>query len=244
MPTPPLNLLESHSSVEAPERVWQALFGGQYRIVAWRDHDGRRELVVRPHGKPAGVFTPRQRRMLAARARGTALKVIALDHGLSTGSVSRLLTLALQRLGLATASDLAAVCGLSGGDASGAVADDLPPAPAGLTVVADEADEAEAELGLVLSFPLERRLPDNLTPAERDVVTAILAGLPTRRIAERRGVSPRTVSNQIAHIFGKLRVGSRLSLALHVHAASATATRGGVRRAPHGEAPTASRVFA
>jgi len=222
MPTQDQDDWESSGVVTMPERVWQALFAGHYRIAAWYDRDGRRYVVVRPYEEIGNnSFTPRQRRMLAARARGTALKVIAFDHGLSTGSVSRLLTLALQRLGLAGVSELAAVSGVSAADTSATPAVDVLPPPAGLTV----ADEAEAQRGqLVLSFPLEPRLPVNLTPAERDVVVGILAGLPTRRIAERRGVSPRTVSNQIAHIFGKLRVGSRLTLALRVHAASALAS--------------------
>ena len=41
-------------------------------------------------------------------------------------------------------------------------------------------------------------------------------------IAARRGVSPRTVANQIARLFAKLRVGSRLTLAIAVRGASFT----------------------
>jgi DNA-binding CsgD family transcriptional regulator len=97
-------------------------------------------------------------------------------------------------------------------------ADPLP-SPPGLAVVANDA-EVEGDC-LVLSFPIPSGsdAPARLTPAEREVVDGILAGLPTREIAVRRGVSPRTVANQISHIFEKMRVGSRLALALSVHGA-------------------------
>jgi DNA-binding NarL/FixJ family response regulator len=235
------NFLNSTAAVTRPECLWQALFSGRYRIAAWYDRAGRRYLDVRPYAGAADAgFSLRQRRMLAARARGTALKVIAFDHGLSTGCVSRLLTLALERLGLKGASELPAVAALSAGNTSGSPAYDPLPAPGGLTLDAGETEGADG--CVLLSFPLEPRLPDNLTPAERDVVVGILAGLPTRRIAERRGVSPRTVSNQIAQIFGKLRVSSRLSLALRVQASSAAVGSSGALTL-QGKAPVASRLF-
>lgn len=52
-----------------------------------------------------------------------------------------------------------------------------------------------------------------LTPAELDVARSVAAGWPSRAIADARHVSVRTVANQVANIFRKVRVGSRVELA-------------------------------
>jgi DNA-binding NarL/FixJ family response regulator len=57
------------------------------------------------------ALTERQRRFLAERAKGTALKVIAFETGVSIGTVSRELAAAMARLGLTSSADLAAVFG-------------------------------------------------------------------------------------------------------------------------------------
>jgi DNA-binding CsgD family transcriptional regulator len=89
------------------------------------------------------------------------------------------------------------------------------PCPPGLAV----AEAVQEEDCVVLSFPVAPAptVLEALSGAQREVAEGVLAGLPTREIARRRGVSPRTVSNQIAGIFEKLRVSSRLDLALLVH---------------------------
>jgi DNA-binding NarL/FixJ family response regulator len=51
-----------------------------------------------------------------------------------------------------------------------------------------------------------------LTAAERAVAEDVLRGLSNRRIAARRGVSQRTVANQLAAVYRKLAVRSRLEL--------------------------------
>jgi len=65
---------------------------------------------------------------------------------------------------------------------------------------------------VVLSFPIEGGEGDALTPAEHEVVAAIEAGMSNAQIARARGTSARTVANQIASIFKKLKVGSRAEL--------------------------------
>ncbi len=51
-----------------------------------------------------------------------------------------------------------------------------------------------------------------VTAAERVVLGLAAAGLSNAQIAARRGVSPRTVANQLASAFRKLGVRSRLEL--------------------------------
>jgi len=67
---------------------------------------------------------------------------------------------------------------------------------------------------LLLSFRVERTVcTGTLTPAERAVATSILAGASNAQIACERKRSVRTVANQIASIFQKLGVSSRVELA-------------------------------
>lgn len=65
---------------------------------------------------------------------------------------------------------------------------------------------------VLLSFPRSHDLLDPLTPAERQVALAVLAGL-SNAVARMRGSSPRMVANQLATIFRKLEVRSRAELA-------------------------------
>ncbi len=64
---------------------------------------------------------------------------------------------------------------------------------------------------LVLSYPLPTpALPKTLSQAEREVAILLVRGLSSRAVAARRGVALRTVSNQIASLYAKLGVGSRI----------------------------------
>ena len=85
------------------------------------------------------------------------------------------------------------------------------PPPAGLrasTVVLDD-DEY-----LVLTVPIPVwEMPDCLTDAERAVATSVLGGSTNEQIARERRTSTHTVANQIARIFAKLGVSSRIELA-------------------------------
>jgi DNA-binding CsgD family transcriptional regulator/transcriptional regulator with XRE-family HTH domain len=60
--------------------------------------------------------------------------------------------------------------------------------------------------------PLAAVLPDPLTPREREVAELAARGLVSRLIAERLGVSIRTVDNHLARVYDKLGVDSRNDL--------------------------------
>lgn len=65
----------------------------------------------------------------------------------------------------------------------------------------------------VLSFPLKAvPLSTRLTQAEHAVLICLLAGWSSHTIAARRGTRVRTVANQIASLYKKLRVSSRVEL--------------------------------
>ena len=59
------------------------------------------------------------------------------------------------------------------------------------------------------SLVLGETYPDNLTSREVHVLKLVSAGLTNREIAERLGLSSRTVDAQLRSIFGKIGVGSR-----------------------------------
>ena len=72
---------------------------------------------------------------------------------------------------------------------------------------------AESEHLVVLELPrVDSDKLQMLTDAEKDVALGIVAGESNQDIAERRGVSVRTVANQISVIFDKLDVRGRSAL--------------------------------
>ncbi len=84
--------------------------------------------------------------------------------------------------------------------------------PAGLSL---ENLDPSGSGDVVLSFPLETRpsaLP-TLTPAEEAVLGELLLGCSNSEISARRGVTVRTIANQIGGLFRKLGVHSRLEAA-------------------------------
>src|SRR5260221_12520117 len=85
------------------------------------------------------------------------------------------------------------------------------PVPSGLRASTVELGSDEY---LVLSYPAPVwNLPSSLTTAERSIAFAILRGTSTETIAQERCTSARTVANQIAAIFEKMGVKSRIERA-------------------------------
>lgn len=58
----------------------------------------------------------------------------------------------------------------------------------------------------------------NLTPRERDVLEALAAGATTTQIADRLGLSSKTVRNHLSNIFSKLRVTNRTQAVIEARA--------------------------
>jgi DNA-binding NarL/FixJ family response regulator len=67
----------------------------------------------------------------------------------------------------------------------------------------------------LLSFPLlTAQLPEALTVAEQEIALLVYAGSSNDDIARARGVSTKTITNQLDSIYRKLAVGSRVELVL------------------------------
>lgn len=103
----------THSSNDlAAIRAWQGVLSGRLRVVDWYDREGRRYILTQPNPEPATApLAPRERRVLALRARGSALKVIAYELGVSMSTAARDLARAMGQLGLESSTDLVAVLG-------------------------------------------------------------------------------------------------------------------------------------
>jgi DNA-binding NarL/FixJ family response regulator len=80
---------------------------------------------------------------------------------------------------------------------------------------------------LVLSFPVPcATFGELLTDTEAAIARDILSGLSNAAIARKRGTAVRTIANQVASIFRKLQVRSRLELSLYARAGRHAAPRG------------------
>lgn len=76
-------------------------------------------------------------------------------------------------------------------------------------------EPAPDEHTLVLSFPIASAdLREILSSSEAEIAREILAGRSNAEIARRRGTAVRTIANQIASIYRKVGVRSRLELGL------------------------------
>jgi DNA-binding NarL/FixJ family response regulator len=108
-------LVRSHepdSASPSAEALWQSISRGTLRIVNWYDHEGRRFVVLRQATAEERLrLTIRQRKALALRAAGCALKVIAFELGVSVTTAAREVETGLELLGLDSTAALAAVLG-------------------------------------------------------------------------------------------------------------------------------------
>jgi DNA-binding NarL/FixJ family response regulator len=78
--------------------------------------------------------------------------------------------------------------------------------------------ELDGDEYAVLSIPADApALPASLTEAERQICQLVFEGASNAAIARRRGTSVRTVANQLASIYQKLGVSSRIELVARLH---------------------------
>lgn len=88
---------------EAAAALWKTLVRGEWSLVDWYDHDGKRFLLAQENRIPSRskpALTLREEQVVACAAMGHSNKLIAYDLGLSTGSVAVLLGRAARKLGV------------------------------------------------------------------------------------------------------------------------------------------------
>lgn len=185
------------------------LLDGKLRISARSEHLGRSVVVLVETS--AAPLPPRDRAILELAARGLPGKVVALELGISSSTVSASLGRTLETIGVRSRGELVTLAAL-GHARLEPVTDD---APAWTTVVRGLARLTLTErTAIIASFSLmDAERMQHLTPAECDVVRAVLAGKTNAEIARSRRTSPSTVANQLAQVYRKLKIGSRWALA-------------------------------
>lgn len=135
--------------------------------------------VLREVARRSRPLSERQQQIIEMAARGIPQKVIAYELGIAASTVGTHLRLALDRLHIQRPQIALTVAASCGSVRPEAIDDGALPVPA------------------------------TLSPAEADVVRAIIRGATNEQIAVERCRSIRTVANQVASAFRKLGVGSR-----------------------------------
>ncbi len=181
------------SSASGPSTVWEAVRSGRWTVSERFEANGLYHLVL--------ARTSRQTRLLhllsnseEAAVRGSALghanKYLCHELLLSPSAVSSTIRRARRKLGVRSQLEL--------------------------VQLVQESSFAGRHGGVervTLSFPASAdNLLTALTSSERDVCRSILNDLSNREIARLRGRSARTIANQVASIFRKLRAQSRAEL--------------------------------
>jgi DNA-binding NarL/FixJ family response regulator len=183
---------------------WLALVAGRWSLVDQFDRDGRSFLVARRNDARCAApqtLSARQAQVVAHAALGHTNKLIAYELGLTESAVSAHLTRAKVKLGVHSRMELGAYGSESPTDVAAAAPND------GDIVIAVDGEEFT-----IFAKDACPRL-DVLTPAEREVVWAALAGGTNHAIASSRGIALRTVANQLRSAYQKLSVRSRTELA-------------------------------
>lgn len=100
------------AATPSTDTLWDDITSGRFRIMDWYDREGRRYVVIRRVApEQRARLSARQRRALALRSAGCALKVVALELGVSVTTAAREVELAMEALGLESTAALAAVLG-------------------------------------------------------------------------------------------------------------------------------------
>lgn len=188
--------------------AWQSLVTGRWSIVDQFERDGRRYYLARrnePLDVQSRALSPREHVIAHLVASGTPNKVIAYSLGLATSTIASHLAAAMKKLGLLSRLELVTILTAL-----------RPTGDKATNGSSEHVDVFEPDLGtpshVVISIATGPALADTLSPAEREVVQDVLAGLANSEIASKRERSARTIANQLASIFRKLGVGSRFEL--------------------------------
>ncbi|APR88599.1 hypothetical protein A7982_13948 [Minicystis rosea] len=177
--------------------LWKGLVQGRWSLVDRLEEKGATVLVAHQNDPatpdPRGL-SPRERAIVELALTGASNKHIGYTLGLGPGTVAGHLQQALAKLRVGDRMELMRL--------GAAVGSQAPRAAVG-----------DAELGVLLVEKNgARREHAALTDAEADVARLACEGLSNAEIAERRGSAERTVANQLARIYEKLGVRSRVEL--------------------------------
>jgi DNA-binding NarL/FixJ family response regulator len=189
------------------DTAWDALWSGRWRVV---DHVARSashtivcQLTYGPTSAPGPLLSLAQVQSAVQFARGVPVKAIGADSGRPTASIRKRLAEVKRKLMIQSDAQLVLLFGTTDRD-------DAVRRPAVLSAELTGFGPTE-RLHLHYAWPLPR-LPAALSGTERAMVLDMIEGACREDLAASRGTSPRTVANQMASIFRKLQVHSRVEL--------------------------------
>ncbi|HET7540969.1 MAG TPA: helix-turn-helix transcriptional regulator [Polyangiaceae bacterium] len=217
---------DAASSKQLPlARLWLELVSGSCKIAAALFSRTHCSLVVTmPIRKQARPLKHRARTILESVLRGSAQKAVALDLGLAASTITANAQQSLERLGFGgTASrvhPLLILAATAAGEHDESVTGALSFVTRGQVAFR------------VVSIPRpETKLSFALPPAELEIVRCLVEGHSHDDMARQRGTSKRTVANQIASLFRRLRVTGRMELVHRLFALNRTCSS---RSSSHG----------
>lgn len=182
--------------------IWGDVCAGTLRVAAIRYETREALVVLRPQIiNPGGAVMERRLRILTLVLDGVSECAVAIELQVAPSTVSQEMKQALRCLGLEPR--LSAL--------------PLPIAQLYHAAAADGLLEVRAGsstdgAGLAVVLPRPELDLACLAPAEQSICELILIGKTHAQIAALRGRSIRTIANQLASIFSKLRVSGRLEL--------------------------------
>lgn len=191
--------------------LWQGLVSGKWTLVDRFESDGKHYVIAHRNEDrlaPALGLAPLDQQVAAHAATGQANKLIAYQLGLNPATVSTILNRVCKKLRLESKTQLAAL-GATLGVGAGTVTGKPTATPAVIAQVGPNGPR----LGIVTSVDGGASGLESLSQAELACAQLVVAGSSNLEIARTRGVSPRTVANQLASVYQKLGLGGRAELA-------------------------------
>jgi len=188
--------------------LWHEISRGLCKIV-----DGfftsDRCLLVTQNADPASPLEGRKLEIVEAILRGVGQKSIAIELGVAPSTVALNARLALTSLGIdcraSRAHPLLMLALLASRTRESKLVGSL-----------SFVDQGAAQLRVISVPRPDARLCELLPPAEGAVIRGLVEGASYREIARSRGTSMRTIANQIAAVFRRLRVSGRSELMLRL----------------------------
>jgi DNA-binding NarL/FixJ family response regulator len=190
--------------------TWQELMAGRHRVVDAFFDTQRCYLILAPTAADSDCeIVPKRRRILEALMRAEDQKNVAIAMKITASTVSTQARLALESLGVdGRPSRVHPLLML----AASAESSDPCLHAARLSFMSHEGKQLR-----VLSAPRpDQFLGGRIPRAELAVIGGLVEGRCYADIARERGTSVRTVANQIAAAFKRLRVSGRCSLVAHL----------------------------
>lgn len=206
--------------------VWPELVSGRVQVKSCGATQACHFLQLAPQFSHPGPneLPARQVRILERVLLGERPKVVAIEEGCSQSTVACAVGECLRAMGIrTTGSRVPALLVL----ALHAVRGKAP--YSGVQVDRVPGDGPDLELR---SDRLELPLSDGLTASELAVVGLVVEGYSHAEIAARRRTSVRTVANQIASVYKKLKVSGRIELLCHLISRIGTGARDPGRGSP------------